>query len=192
MEYRKEPNTGIVYNEETVIERYGMEIGDSGVIIGNFKEWEKVDVYFDSSKDTLKHIRRVAQLLNEASIELLRRANVHDNSKLEEPEKYGFDKYTPKLKALTYGSDAYKESLKGLGESLSHHYKNNSHHPEYYENGIDGMNLFDVIEMLIDWKAATERHRDGNIMKSIEINKDRFKISDQLRAIIENTLKYLR
>ena len=60
---------------------------------------------YDSKADTLLHIKRVAQLLTEAAAELIRRANVHDNSKLESPEKEFFDEYTPKLAGSTYGSD---------------------------------------------------------------------------------------
>lgn len=331
---------------------------------------------YDSKADTLLHIKRVAQLLTEASSELIRRANVHDNSKLESPEKELFDEYTPKLKDCTYGSDEYKEYLKGLKVALDHHYQNNSHHPEHtfskevwkdiegyegiyqvsdlgrvkrlestvvrkkqgnftkpeklmkphvtpkgylrlqlskegsiknkfvhslvaetfldkpsgdnlqvnhkdgnklnnkkgnlewltpsenqqhaYDNGlkepvvkyvvhceeldittfgtekmaneliglgyetssgaiwscingknnthlgltftsqnideykelnspINSMNLFDIVEMFFDWKAATERHADGNIMKSIEINKGRFELSEQLCDIMMNT-----
>jgi hypothetical protein len=67
----------------------------------------------------------------------------------------------------------------------------NSHHPEHYSNGIQGMSLLDVIEMLCDWKAAGLRHADGNIFKSLEINKDRYKISTQLYSILFNTAKYI-
>lgn len=142
---------------------------------------------YDSTKDTLLHIKRVSQLLTEASAELIRRANVHDNSKLNSPEKEFFDEYTPKLAGSTYGSEEYKEFLKQLKVGLDHHYANNSHHPEHYSNGINGFDLFDLIEMFFDWKAATERHNDGNIFKSIQINKDRFKYSDQLAEIFTNT-----
>lgn len=41
--------------------------------------------------------------------------------------------------------------------------------------------------MFFDWKAAGERHKDGNILKSIEINKDRFGMSEQLVDIFKNT-----
>lgn len=146
---------------------------------------------YDSTPDTLKHIKRVAQLLTEASTELIRRANCHDDSKLCSPEKELFDEYTPKLKNCTYGSDEYKGYLASLKVALDHHYKHNSHHPEHYENGVDGMDLFDLVEMFFDWKAAGERHTDGNIYKSIEINKDRFKISDQLQQILKNTARKL-
>lgn len=146
---------------------------------------------YDSKADTLLHIKRVSQLMTEAAAELIRRANIHDNSKLESPEKELFDEFTPKLKNCTYGSDEYKGYLKELGVALKHHYANNSHHPEHYENGVNGMDLFDLIEMFFDWKAATERHADGNIYKSIEINKDRFGISDQICDIFTNTAKRL-
>lgn len=146
---------------------------------------------YDSKTDTLLHIKRVAQLLTEASAELIRRANVHDNSKLNSPEKEFFDEYTPKLAGSTYGSDEYKEFLKQLKVGLDHHYANNSHHPEHYANGVNGFDLFDLIEMFFDWKAATERHNDGNIYKSIGINKDRFKINEQICDIFTNTAERL-
>lgn len=142
---------------------------------------------YDSTSDTLKHINRVSELLNKAAIKLLKRANKHDESKLESPEKEIFDEYTPKLKECTYGSEEYQEYLDGLKEALEHHYKHNSHHPQHYENGVNGFDLFDLIEMFMDWKAASERHNDGDIRKSIEINKPRFELSDQICDIFENT-----
>lgn len=142
---------------------------------------------YDSTADTLLHIKRVSQLLNEVAIELIKRGNEHDNSKLEDPEKADFDRLTPILKTLTYGSQEYKDSLSKLQGALKHHYSNNSHHPEHYENGVNGFDLFDLVEMLMDWKAATERHKDGDIFKSIEINKGRFSLSDQTVNILTNT-----
>lgn len=146
---------------------------------------------YDSKADTLQHIKRVSQLMNEAAIELIHRGNNHDNSKLEDPEKPEFDRLTPILKELTYGSEEYKASLADLQGALKHHYANNSHHPEHYENGVNDFNLFDLMEMFFDWKAATERTKDGNIYKSIEHNKGRFEISEQICKIFENTAKKL-
>lgn len=144
---------------------------------------------YDSTEDTIEHINRVSSLLDRVRHELELRAKIHDASKLRPPEKAIFDAETPSLKKLEYGSEEYKESLGRLGEALKHHYSVNSHHPEFYENGIDGMSLLDVIEMLMDWKAATERHETGDIHKSLEINRERFLISDQLYAILVNTVK---
>ena len=142
---------------------------------------------YDSKPDTQKHILRVRKLLRICQHELELRAKVHDESKLLSPEKELFDEYTPKLAGCTYGSDEYKEYLKGLKVALDHHYAKNSHHPEHYENGVNGFDLFDLIEMFMDWKAATERHDDGDIRKSIEINKNRFNLSEQVCDILRNT-----
>ena len=146
---------------------------------------------YDSKKDTELHIETVDLYLNIISSLLKDRGLVHDKSKLEEPEKSEFDRLTPKLKSLTYGSEEYKESLKDLGVALEHHYKNNSHHPEHYENGIDGFDLLDLIEMFCDWKAATRRMDNGDLSKSIEINKIRFNMSEQLVSIFKNTKERL-
>lgn len=146
---------------------------------------------YDSTKDTLLHIKRVNELLLLFAKELMDRAICHDNSKLYDPEKPLFDKMTPLLKGLTYGSEEYKKSLAELKPALDHHYSHNSHHPEYYKDGINDCNLFDLVEMLCDWKAASERHADGNIFKSIQINKTRFAMADQLAKIFENTVNKL-
>jgi len=149
--------------------------------------------------------------------ELTNREANHDASKLEGPEREIFDEYTPKLRDTTYGSDEYKGYLEGMGPALDHHYANNRHHPEhfnYYEcNGcfkrfgempncckycgysqftirsdISQMNLIDIVEMLCDWKAATLRHADGDIHKSIDFNKTRFGFSDEMAQVLHNTV----
>jgi hypothetical protein len=147
---------------------------------------------YNSKGDTLEHIHRVSSLLGEAATELIKRGSLHDNSKLEEPEKALFDEMTPLLKTMEYNSPEYKESLSKLEPALNHHYANNSHHPQFYNNGINGMNLFDIIEMFFDWKAAGERGQNGDIYKSIKINEKRFGISDQLAQILYNTAKFMR
>lgn len=145
---------------------------------------------YDSRPDTQKHINRVNRLLYESIMKLQDRAVAHDQSKLNSPEVEVFDRVTPKLKELTYGSDEYKASLAEIKPALDHHYANNSHHPEHFENGVDGMTLLDLLEMIIDWKAAGERHGDGgDINRSIDINTVRFKLSDQLVSILRNTAK---
>ena len=73
--------------------------------------------------------------------------------------------------------------------AIKHHQANNSHHPEYYQNGITGMSLFDLMEMLCDWQAAGERHADGgNLMRSLELNTERFSIPESLVCVLENTI----
>ena len=54
------------------------------------------------------------------------------------------------------------------------------------------MDLLDIIEMLCDWWAATERHADGDIISSIHKNTGRFSLSPQLAKILENTVRNMK
>jgi uncharacterized protein DUF5662 len=57
------------------------------------------------------------------------------------------------------------------------------------ESRLNYMSLPDIIEMLADWKAASLRHSDGSIEASLDINRKRFGISDQLFQILRNTVR---
>lgn len=143
---------------------------------------------YDSRPDTEKHVAEVRKRLGWVIDELAIRARDHDLSKFESPEKEIFDEMTPKLAATTYGSDEYKGYLAEMKAALDHHYAVNSHHPEHHPDGIRGMSLYDLVEMLCDWKAATLRHNDGDILKSIEHNQKRFGYSDELKQIFLNSI----
>lgn len=170
-------------------------------------------------EETLKHIHEVSDNINKLISKLNDRRKSHDASKLETPECDGFAKVSSKLKGLTYGSNEYNDQLKEMKPFLSHHYANNRHHPEYHSSnkcpcclrittkvgtctscdlgveldpyGIYDMNLIDICEMLMDWVAATKRHADGDILKSIEINQRRFGYTNELKQIFINTVKSL-
>jgi hypothetical protein len=141
----------------------------------------------ECKQETLRHIMNVQNFINIITNLISKRGVAHDSSKLNSPEVEVFTEYTPKLEQSTYNSDEYKQFLKEMSPALKHHYSNNRHHPEYFKNGIDDMNLIDIVEMLCDWKAASLRHGDGDLMRSIEINQKRFNISDQLKSILINT-----
>ena len=143
----------------------------------------------ESKFKTLHHIETVRNYLNFAAMELLKRGTKHDQSKLENPELDIFEEYTPKLRDLTYDSPEYQACLKEMDVAIKHHYSNNSHHPEHYANGIEDMDLFDILEMVCDWKAAGMRQNDGNILKSLEVNRKKFKINKQFYEILKNTVE---
>jgi len=147
----------------------------------------------DQRFKTIRHIETVRNYLNEVIRELLDRAEKHDQSKLQSPEREMFDEWTEKLRGVTYGSEEYKGFLAEMSKTaLKHHYENNRHHPEHFEGGILKMDLIDVIEMFCDWYSATKRHNDGDIFRSIDLNhKSKLGGSETLRQIFRNTAAWI-
>jgi len=141
--------------------------------------------------ETIKHIENVRKFIRIFTDALTTRAVRHDSTKLESPEVEVFAEFTPKLANSTYGSEEYNGFLKQMNTALQHHYASNRHHPEHFTKGIDDMTLVDIVEMLCDWKAASLRQNDGNLLKSIELNANRFGYDDQLKKIFINTAKLL-
>ena len=139
--------------------------------------------------ETQKHIELVRKFIRLFTDKLTTRGVEHDRLKLKSPEVEIFTEFTPKLAETTYGSDEYKEFLEQMKPALEHHYANYRHHPEHFVDGVNDMNLIDLVEMICDWKASTLRHNDGNLLKSIEINAQRFGMSEQLTQILVNTAK---
>ena len=156
---------------------------------------------YDSTRETEIHREQVKEFMLALADDITKRADEHDKSKLEEPEKSVFDAVTHRLKDLKYGSIEYKESLAEMGPGLDHHYEHNRHHPEHfkgianektglcYRAGVRGMTLVDVIEMFCDWAAATSRHDNGNIVSSIMANMHRFRLGEVLSTVLMNTAR---
>lgn len=142
---------------------------------------------YDSTNDTKEHIGKVAGLLESFSRQLIDRARQHDASKLSEPEKSMYDVFRPRLDSEALGSEENKRTLIEMGDALKHHYRSNRHHPEHFVNGIDGMTLVDLVEMVCDWSAASKR-KDPNGKVNLQWARDRFEISEQLLEIIRNTI----
>lgn len=137
--------------------------------------------------ETMDHIWAVRSGLEAISNQLRCRGAKHDKSKLS-PEELPHFAVASSLKTMKYGSREYQQALYHLGPALTHHYANNRHHPEHFEDGIPAMNLVDMIEMVTDWNCAAARHgEDHNIFKSINHNRMRFKIHHQMACILWNT-----
>jgi hypothetical protein len=142
---------------------------------------------YDCTNDVLEHKRKVEYWMGRFWHSLKNRAPIHDNSKLNDPEeKAMFDHWTPELREATFGSDQYKVALDGMGEGVKRHYRANRHHPEHYENGVNGMTLVDVVEMVADWMAAAQAK---NTHVDLAHAAQRFNLSPQLVDIIANQLR---
>ena len=122
--------------------------------------------------------------------ELVLRAVNHDDSKLKDGELPAYASAQESFETTPFGTPEYQAIKDGIMPTIKEHYKKNSHHPEHYENGIAGMDLVDLIEMLCDWKSATKNHDVGSTMKkSIEFAVKKYNISTDLASVLYNTSK---
>lgn len=121
--------------------------------------------------------------------ELLNRLTVHDESKYSEDE---LDLVTgkPRLDRLDYGSQAYSDALVDVYGAIGHHYTANDHHPEHHPKGVAGMTLIQLLELLCDWKAASEAN-GGDFQESLAVSMDRFNVSEELATVLYATVKEL-
>ena len=95
-----------------------------------------------------ENVRKAAEILFNRLIDhghrdlarrLAQRAARHDNSKFEGIE----------WEYLTTGDH------KNKGLAITQHQQSNSHHPEFFINGILGMNDVEIAEMVCDWHARS-------------------------------------
>lgn len=132
------------------------------------------------------HVNRVQNYMVAVLANLAQRTANHDRSKFTEKEialvlgKADLDKHE-------YMSDEERAALDNIKTAVQHHYAKNSHHPEHYHDGIDGMSLLDILEMACDWKAASESSKNGSYLNSIKQNTARFGLSIQMQYILMNT-----
>jgi len=146
--------------------------------------------------DTLEHIIKVQSYINLFLTELLKRGQNHDRTKLDHPEVELFAEMTPKLATCSYKnedgsiSEEYKAMLEELKPALDHHYAKNRHHPEHYPDGVAGMTLIDLVEMICDWKASAHRQHNGNILQTLETNAKKHNIPETLVQILKNTVNH--
>lgn len=140
-----------------------------------------------SLADTIAHIKAVQGFLSDIIAALDLRLSAHDESKLREPELSGYAGLSEALKGLAYGTPEHRAAFAPFKPIIKHHYLHNDHHPEHFQNGINDMDLLQIIEMLADWKAASTRH-SASLTETIGTTIERFGISEQFALIIRNTI----
>jgi len=125
---------------------------------------------------------------------LAARSERHDVSKFGAEEKPGYDIISEAMRGKEYGTPEYSAAMGAARQhtavvaAIEHHYAVNDHHPEHWADGIAGMSLLSLTEMIADWKGASERN---SAPFSIEYAINRFGIDPQLAAILRNTVKEL-
>lgn len=116
------------------------------------------------------------------AIELLRRGAEHDNSKFSDSE---FRKLASILKSEKCFVDADYKLSNTEKKAINEHWKNNRHHPEYF-NDPSEMSELDVIEMVCDWFARSVQYGTEFIPFILERQKNRFHFSEkQFKTVLK-------
>lgn len=137
----------------------------------------------------LIHKEQIAMLLAKFAAELTYRAAIHDNSKFSPDEFNVHSDNVHHFNKYQFNTKEEQELRHRLSPASISHRKRNRHHPEYFENGIDGMNIIDLLEMICDWKSASTRVPGDSLRKGFPILKEKYNISPQLLKILENTAR---
>jgi hypothetical protein len=139
-------------------------------------------------EQNIAHVAMVREYMMKSVANLQDRLLHHDDSKFEEPERSAFEGLNEAIAGIPFGSEEYRVAIKAhLGGALTHHYENNRHHPNFYENGVEGMSLFDLIEFLCDIRAACDEKRKAVI--DLEANQKFHNISESITQILRNTIR---
>ena len=125
------------------------------------------------------------------ALELLKRCAVHDNSKFEYEEIMAFASLDNSKNTMKDPNASMDDFMK---KAISIHWKNNRHHPEYYDN-LNDMTLLDILEMACDCYSRSLQF-GTDLLSFIEIRqKERFNMPEDIyesfQLEYEQLLKYL-
>ena len=138
----------------------------------------------------LDHKKKVKDRMLFLAKEIIKRAEEHDDSKLKPPEINWLIEMDKEPK-VEYGTPEYFEKIKRWDKFFKHHYKNNSHHPAHYnEQGVYGMTIVDLVEMMCDVISYIKELHVYQASKIIKEQKERFDIDEGIAQILINTLNY--
>ncbi len=96
----------------------------------------------------------ISQRKLDCAIEIIERGWLHDNSKFTEAEIEALIKIDDGKLSMR---QAGKQLPIDMKQYLSLHYKNNTHHPEHWED-VSQMPEMDLIEMCCDWHARSVQY----------------------------------
>ena len=132
----------------------------------------------------VRHQKHVEANMGQLAAELIRRGHMHDQSKLSPSELDGFVEIHHIAREYPLGTPEYEAAMRDA-TCIKEHFSNNSHHPEYHEKTED-MGWLDLIEMVLDWKAASDTYGHKTVRECLDYQKERHSFSsDQWWLILQ-------
>lgn len=138
-----------------------------------------------------RHRCIVSATLRAIAYELMRRADLHDQSKLSLDEFEGFAKINVVGRENEYGSDEYYAALKSVDPNpIPVHYSRNDHHPEFHDK-ISDMDFPQLVEMVCDWYAASVAYGRTSFQGSLTVSFDRWEFSEGQMFLIQSLAQWI-
>ena len=186
------------------------------------EEDEKEQFFVDRTEKHIKLVQGAAAKIVEAYPEfdeLLKQVEVHDASKLEEPERAPYVEITWRHKLENekgeydpYNGKGYQTpgelEKKEENEATIHHITTNSHHPEYHLEDKSDANVdtddrskselidaslmppSDIVEMIADWQAMSEELGTNTSREWFDKQKNvRWHFTEEQEELIDRLLK---
>ena len=151
---------------------------------------EKINKHIDNTITHKIYVLESARILckyllehemRDEAIELIRRCSVHDNSKFSDEEMEAFTSFDEDLSTLK-NPKAKLDEIKR--RAIAIHWKNNSHHPEHFENPSD-MTEMDIMEMACDCHARSMEF-ETDLLEFIKIRQqERFQLPEDVYTTYE-------
>lgn len=139
----------------------------------------------------VRHRETVADFLYFFADYFRKRAREHDRSKLQFEEFEGFAQINKVARNHAYGTPEYDKSMeeaKEPGGCIHIHFGRNAHHPEFH-NREASMGLLDIMEMVMDWKAASMTYGTNTLAESLPKQLERFNFSDWQVEVIKQMVR---
>lgn len=141
----------------------------------------------------MRHREVVADFLHNFSDYFRARAREHDQTKLRFDEFEGFARINKVARNHAFGTpeyDASMEEAKKPGGCIHLHFSRNAHHPEFHDSEKD-MGLLDLMEMVMDWKAASMTYGTNTLAESLPIQLERHDFDPWQVRVIHEMVKLL-
>lgn len=139
------------------------------------------------------HRKKVESTMNDAASEINERAKVHDMDKKDDPRIHDvYKEYFPKLKKIPHATKEYYDYELAHFQEAHFLHVQNRHHFYDYRNKIEDVDLFDLLEAIIDINESSKQYNeDYTLEKTVSTIIEKGIADQDLVSLINNTLKHL-
>lgn len=136
------------------------------------------------------HLNLIHEKLDFSINELKKRKQEHDQDKTKNPQiQKVYQKHFAELKKLEFGTKEYFAYEKKYFQQAHYLHAQNRHHFYSQYNQLNDINLFDLLEAIIDISQSAKQYGDfENYQRSLQ-QKEIYNYD--LKELINNTITYL-